>query len=92
MSDTDAVSVSPTCGVPLIVGAPVAAVFDPSTAASASRIVPVASPSAIAAPEASLRVSVSVSPPSSAASSLIGTDTVFVVSPASKVSAPLVSV
>ena len=56
------------------------------------RIVPVASASARSAPEALLRVSVRVSPPSSTVSSVIGTETVFVVSPDWKVSVPLVAV
>ena len=56
------------------------------------RIVPVASASEIVAPLALLSVSVTVSPSSSSLSSLIGTATVISVSPASKVSVPLVAV
>ena len=59
---------------------------------SVSRNVPVAVASSISAPEALLRVSVNVSPPSSSASSVIGTEIVFVTSPAWKVSVPLVAV
>ena len=60
--------------------------------ASEFRIVPVASPSRIRAPEAFESVSVSVSSVSSWASSSTGTSTVFAVSPGSKVSVPLVAV
>ena len=56
------------------------------------RIVPVPTASSRSAPEALLRVSVNVSPSSSTVSWVIGTDTVFVVSPAGKVSVPLVAV
>ena len=59
---------------------------------SVFRIVPVAAASPSSAPEALLSVSVNVSPSSSTASSVIGTDTVFSVSPAAKVSVPLVAV
>ena len=55
-------------------------------------MVPVASASAIVAPEALLRASVNVSPPSSTESSTIGTETVLKRSPAGKVSVPLVDV
>ena len=51
-------------------------------------IVPVASPSAIRAPEAFVSRSVKVSSPSSIASSSTGTRTVFSVSPGSKLSWP----
>ena len=82
-----AVSVSPTCGVPLIVGVPVAAV-------SVFQIVPNASRPKLAkpAPEALLSTSVNVSPLSSTVSSAIGTDTVFSSSPGAKVSVPLIIV
>ena len=56
------------------------------------RIVPVASASSISAPAALLSVSVSVSPLSSTASSAIGTEIVFDVSPGVNVSVPFVSV
>ena len=52
-------------------------------------MVPVASPSAIAAPSAFFSTSRNVSEPSSCASSSSATDTVFAVSPAAKLSAPL---
>ena len=52
-------------------------------------IVPVATPSAITAPDAAESRSVSVSSPSSWASSRTGTETVFSVSPGAKVSSPL---
>ena len=55
-------------------------------------IVPVAVPSAIRAPDAFERESVSVSEPSLCASSTIGTDTVLPMSPGSNVSVPLVAV
>ena len=55
-------------------------------------MVPVATPSAITAPVAAESRSVSVSSPSSWASSSTGTETVFAVSPAAKVSVPLVAV
>ena len=55
-------------------------------------IVPVASPSAITAPAAFESLKLNVSRPSSWASSSTGTLTVFAVSPAAKVSVPLVAV
>ena len=55
-------------------------------------IVPVAEPSAMWAPEAFDSVRLSVSLPSSCASSSTATETVFPVSPAAKVSVPLVAV
>ena len=55
-------------------------------------MVPVAEPSSMYAPDAFDSVSVSVSEPSSWASSSTGTETVFSVSPAAKVSLPLVDV
>ena len=39
MSDTDAVSVSSTCGVPLIVGAPVAGLFGAASTGSLAALV-----------------------------------------------------
>ena len=69
-----------------------ASATDSSAAVSAFWIVPIASASAMSAPEALLRVSVSVSPPSSTVSSVTGTETVCVVSPGSNVSVPLVAV
>ena len=68
-----------------------ASATDSSAAASVFRIVPVASASAMSAPDALLRVSVNVSPPSSTVSSVINTETVCVVSPGSNVSVPLVA-
>ena len=88
MPDVTTVSVSPTCGVPLMVGSPVAWLFS----ASVFSIVPVACPSAIDAPDGFLRWSVNVSPLSSTMSSLIGTWTVFKDSPGPNVSVPLVNV
>ena len=55
-------------------------------------MVPIAEPSARYAPDGFDSVSVSVSLPSSWASSSTGTETVFSVSPAAKVSVPLVAV
>ena len=55
-------------------------------------IVPVASPSPMRAPEGFESVSVCVSSPSSMASSSTGTSTVFSVTPAAKLSVPLVPV
>ena len=55
-------------------------------------MVPVAVPSARYAPDGFESVSVSVSLPSSCASSSTGTETVFSVSPAVKVSVPLAAV
>ena len=55
-------------------------------------IVPVAVPSSMRAPDALESVSVSVSLPSSWASSNTGTETVFAVSPAANVSVPLTGV
>ena len=55
-------------------------------------MVPVAVPSAIRALVALDSVNVMVSPPSSMASSRMGTETVSVTSPGSKVSVPLVAV
>ena len=56
------------------------------------RMAPVASPSSIVAPTGLLRVSVTVSLPSSTVSSAMGTAMVFSVSPGSKVREPLVAV
>ena len=55
-------------------------------------IVPVATPSAMRAPEALRSRSVKVSSPSSTTSSSTGTRTVFPVSPGAKLSLPLVRV
>ena len=55
-------------------------------------MVPTASPSAMVIPDAFESLSVSVSSPSSMASSSTGTETVFAVTPAAKVSVPLVAV
>ena len=63
-----------------------------SGSASMFWIVPVASASAMSAPEALLRVSVNVSPPSSTVSSVTGTEIVFAVSPTRNVSVPLAAV
>ena len=68
-----------------------ASATDSSAVVSAFWITPVASASPRPAPEALLRVSLNVSPPSSTVSSVIGTETVCVVSPGSNVSVPLVA-
>ena len=57
-----------------------------------SRILPTATPSSIAAPEAPLSVKFTVSRPSSTLSSSMNTETVFSVSPTAKVSVPLAAV
>ena len=82
-------ALAPSCaaGTPLN-----SAVSGSGSGVSVFRIVPVASASAIVAPEALLSVSVNVSPPSSSESLMIGTLIVFVVSPLPKVSVPLVLV
>ena len=81
MLDVSAVRVSPTSKVPLIIGAPLS---------FASRIVPLASATLSSAPEALVKVSVSVLSLSCSESSRSGTEIVLVDSPASKVSVPLV--
>ena len=83
MLDVPAVRVSPTRKVPLIIGAPLSFV---------SRIVPLASATPSSAPEALVKVSVSVLSLSCSESSRSGTAIVLVDSPASKVSVPLVAV